>query len=441
MGSSLGTRHLAILTAALVLVCSVRAANSAVDAPDPEADVMEMSIEELFDLDVTTASKKKETLSTAPALSHIITREQILRYGYRTVGEALSSVLGFYPTTDLAYDYTGVRGFGRSGDSNTRILVLFDGQRVNDPLYGFGAVDESLSIDIDGVERIEVVKGPGSALWGSNALLAVVNIVPQTGGDIDGAELGMEYGTHDRIRGYAKAGKKFDNGLEIAALFSAFDANGDSDIDIPGIGAGGAAADAGDHDHESAERGYLTASYQGFTFNLFAGSRNRDDPTGANYTIFNSPFEGTSYEDDRFYTQLSYERELLPDWDAKLFARIYHSVYNHYAENTIHGLFFRPSIPTSTPIPVKRSGGAASCGLRSNPTTASSWSAGSSITISTKPNSRTSIDFRFTSTKTWIGGSWPVTCRGSSRFSSSYGWFWEVAWTTTQTSQPNGVQG
>jgi len=321
MGSSLGIRRLAILAAALTLVCGVRAANAAADEPDPEADVMEMSIEELFDLDVTTASKKKETLSAAPALSHVITREQILRYGYRTVGEALSSTLGFYPTTDLAYDYTGVRGFGRSGDSNTRLLVLFDGQRVNDPLYGFGAVDESLSIDIDGVERIEVVKGPGSALWGSNALLAVVNIVPQTGGDIDGAELGMEYGTHDRI-----------SGLEIAGLFSGFDFDGDSDIDIPGIGPGGAAAKAGDHDHESAERAYLTASYQGFTFNAFAGSRNRDDPTGANYTNFNSPFDCTSYEDERIYTQLSYERELLPEWKGKLFARIYHSLYNHRAD-------------------------------------------------------------------------------------------------------------
>ena len=332
MDSSFGTRRLAMLAAALILACSLRAANAAAGEDDLEVDLLDMNIEELLDLQVTTASKKEETLTAAPALSHVITREQILRFGYRTVGEALSSILGFYPTTDLAYDYTGVRGFGRSGDSNTRLLVLFDGQRVNDPLYGFGAVGEALSIDIDGIERIEVVKGPGSALWGSNALLAVVNIVPQTGADIDGAELGMEYGTHDRVRGYIKTGKKFDNGLEIAALFSAFDVDGDSDIDIPGIGPDGAAANAGDHDHESAKRGYLTASYEGFTFNLFAGSRKRDDPTGANYTIFNSPFDGTEYKDERLYTQLSYEHELLPDWNGKLFARVYHSLYNHHAD-------------------------------------------------------------------------------------------------------------
>jgi len=331
MGSSIGTRRLAMLARALILVCLVPAASAAAEEGGPEPDLLDMNIEELLDLQVTTASKKKETLTAAPALSHVITRDQILRYGYRTIGEALSSILGFYPTTDLAYDYTGVRGFGRSGDSNTRLLVLFDGQRVNDPLYGFGAVDESLSIDIDGVERIEVVKGPGSALWGSNALLAVVNIVPQTGGDVDGAELGMEYGTHERARAYVKAGRKFDNGLEIAAVFSGLDADGDSGINIPGIGLLGAAADAGNHDHESAKRGYLTASYQGFTFNLFAGSRKREDPTGANYTIFNSPFDGTEYEDERLYTQLSYEHELLPDWNGKLFARIYHSLYNHHA--------------------------------------------------------------------------------------------------------------
>lgn len=339
LGSSLATRCLAILVATLILVCGVAAPTAIAEEGDPEADMLDMSIEALLDLDVTTASKKKETLTSAPALSHIITREQIRRFGYRTVGEALSSILGFYPTTDLAYDYTGVRGFGRSGDSNTRLLVLFDGQRVNGPLYGFGAVDESLSIDIDGVERIEVVKGPGSALWGSNALLAVVNIVPQTGADIDGAELGMEYGTHDRVRGYVKTGKKFENDLEIAALFSAFDIAGDSDIGISRLVPGGITeVDAGKHDHERAERGYLTASYLGFTFNLFAGSRDRDDPTGANNTIFNSPFDGTSYEEDRLYTQLSYERELLPQMSGKIFARIYHSLYNHHPRDTTNGL-------------------------------------------------------------------------------------------------------
>ncbi len=129
MGSSVGFRRLAMLAIALILVSILRTANADADEGDLEADLLDMNIEDLLDLEVTTASKKKETLTAAPALSHIITREQILRFGYRTVGEALSSILGFYPTSDLAYDYTGVRGFGRSGDSNTRLLVLFDGQR------------------------------------------------------------------------------------------------------------------------------------------------------------------------------------------------------------------------------------------------------------------------------------------------------------------------
>jgi len=332
MVRSLGLRHIATIAAALILATGARAASEVEAQTEPDADMLDLSIEELLDLDVTTASKKTETLTDAPAFSHVITREQILRYGYRTVGEALSSVLGFYPTTDLVYDYTGVRGFGRSGDSNTRLLVLFDGQRVNDPLYDFGAVDESLSVDIDGVERIEVVKGPGSALWGSNALLAVVNIVPQTGGDINGVEAGGEYGSYNLMRGYTKAGKQFDNGLEVAGLFSLFDVDGDSNIEIAGVGPGGATAIAGNHDNETAGRGYLTASYHGLKFNIFAGSRDREDPTGANYVIFNSPFDGTSYEDDRLYSQLSYERELLPEWGAKVFARAYHSLYHRYAD-------------------------------------------------------------------------------------------------------------
>lgn len=334
LGHSRGIGQLAIAGAALLLFCAPLGADAAADADD--ADLLEMSIEELLDLEVVTASKKKQSMTEAPAFTHVITREQILRYGYRTVGEALSSLIGLYVNTDLVYGYSGVRGFARAGDYNTRILVLFDGQRMNDPLYDFGALDESLPIDIDGVERIEVVKGPGSALWGSNALLGVVNVVPQKGADVDGVEGGLEYASYDRFKGYIKGGKEFAGGIDSAAMFSHVAGDGDEEIEIQALGI------AEDQDYGASSQGYLTASYKGLKLNFLAGDREKRDPTGANYVIFNSPFDGTWSEDTRFHTQLSYERGVLPERNGNVLARFYHSVYNRHADYEYDSLALFP---------------------------------------------------------------------------------------------------
>lgn len=323
---------------ALLILCAVPLASAAGDDDDGDADLAIWELEQLLDLEVETASKKKQSMTEAPAFTHVITREQLLRYGYRNVSEAISSIIGFYSSTDLAYSYTGVRGFARSGDSNTRVLVLFDGQRMNDPIYDFGAVDDSLPIDIDGVARIEVVKGPGSALWGSNALLAVVNIVPETGVDIDGVESGVDYGSYKRFKAYAKGGKEFEGGIDMAAMYSHLKSAGDEDIVIPGLG------NAEDQDGETAMKGYFTSSYKGFKLNFLAGTRDKQDPTGANYVIFNSPFDGTSYQDDRLHTQLSYEREVFPDRDANIVARFYHSIYNHHGDYEYDTLLQFPDV-------------------------------------------------------------------------------------------------
>ncbi|HEY5657449.1 MAG TPA: TonB-dependent receptor, partial [Myxococcota bacterium] len=321
--------------AALLLLVAPLLAGAAAGADD--ADVLEMSIEELLDLEVVTASKKKQSMAEAPAFTHVITREQILRYGYRTVGEALSSLIGLYSSTDLVYGYTGVRGFGRAGDYNTRILVLFDGQRINDPLYDYGALDESLPIDIDGVERIEVVKGPGSALWGSNALLAVVNVVPQRGADVDGVEGGVEYASYDRFKGYIQGGGEIA-GVDGAAMFSHVSGDGDDEIEIPGLGS------AEDQDYGASSQGYFTASYRGFKLNFLAGGGEKRDPTGANYVIFNSPFDGTWYESTRYQTQLSYERGVLPERKGNVMARFYHSVYDRHTDYEYDSLTLFPDV-------------------------------------------------------------------------------------------------
>jgi hypothetical protein len=89
-------------------------------------DLTELSLEQLLDVQIYSASKFYEKASDAPSWITVITGEDIRQYGWRTLAEVLRAVPGFYVFNDRIYDYAGVRGFGRLGDFDSRLLVLLD---------------------------------------------------------------------------------------------------------------------------------------------------------------------------------------------------------------------------------------------------------------------------------------------------------------------------
>ena len=99
------------------------------------------------------------------------------RFGYRTVAEALRGVAGLYVVDDRMTERLGIRGLQILGDFNTRILVLVDGATVNEPWNQFVGIGFDLPVAIDDVERIEVVRGPVSSVYGTNAFFGIINIV------------------------------------------------------------------------------------------------------------------------------------------------------------------------------------------------------------------------------------------------------------------------
>jgi iron complex outermembrane receptor protein len=107
----------------------------------------------------------------------VISGDRLRRFGYRTVAEALRGVAGLFIDDDHLTSRLGIRGLQVLGDFNTRILVLIDGATVNEPWDQFVGLDWDLPVSIDEVERIEVIRGPVSSVYGTNAFFGIINII------------------------------------------------------------------------------------------------------------------------------------------------------------------------------------------------------------------------------------------------------------------------
>ncbi len=297
----------------------------------PDHELTELSLEELADITIVTAAKKEQRISQAAAAATVIDREQIRRYGYRTLGEALSRTSGMTYQSDRNYTYLGVRGFSLPGDYNTRILVLVDGHRSNNALYDQANMDEGFPVDIESIERIEIVKGPGSAMWGSNALFAVINIITRKGSDINGGRLLMEVGNRQHRKGYLEYGKTFANGLTLAGAASGLADDGEESIYFPEIDQpafhNGMAENV---DAETARKGYLNLSYKGLGLLFAHSSRDKTVPTAAWDGAFNDP---ANYTSDKYtILEVNLDKDIDPSHNGRLFARLYHDWFNYYGD-------------------------------------------------------------------------------------------------------------
>ena len=157
----------------------------------------------LSDLElVYGASRYAQDTRDAPASVTIITAREIREYGYRTLADVLGSVRGFSTRNDLNYEFAIVRGLEPRGDFNTRILILVNGQRLNAAVTDVTNVGNDALIDLDRIHHIEIIRGPGSALFGTNAFFGVVNIVTgRAPGAAGGLRAEAEAGSFRTYRG------------------------------------------------------------------------------------------------------------------------------------------------------------------------------------------------------------------------------------------------
>jgi outer membrane receptor for ferrienterochelin and colicin len=144
---------------------------------------------------VSTPSKSSETATTAPATSSVITASDLQRWGIHSLDEAINYLaLGMVTTNPLQALEIGARGVLLTADFGAHVLVLIDGHAVNEPWNGTAYFDRGLGIPLEMIDHIEVVLGPGSVIYGSQAMLGVIQVVTKRASDSSGYRLIVEGG-------------------------------------------------------------------------------------------------------------------------------------------------------------------------------------------------------------------------------------------------------
>ena len=164
---------------------------------------------------ITTASKRAELGTTAPAISTTVTAEDLQRYGIHTLEEAITYLsLGMSgaggSATQGASAEIGARGVLLTGDSNDHVLLLVNGHTLNEQYVGAARFDRAAGIPLEMVDHIEVIVGPGSVLYGSNAMLGVVNVITKRAKDFRGLHLVIEPGMPLSGRALGGMGTRFE---------------------------------------------------------------------------------------------------------------------------------------------------------------------------------------------------------------------------------------
>ena len=293
-----------------------------------EVDYTEMSLEQLMAIPITTAAKHEQKITDAPSSVTVLTAQDIRAYGWRTLGDLLRSTPGFYVTYPRSYGFVGVRGFGRPGDFGGRVLLLLNGHRMNDPLYDTAAVMNDFILDMDLIDRVEIVRGPGSALYGNNAVFAVVNVMTKRAEQIGGVEASGEAGTYDTYRGRLTYGTRTTNGTEVLVSGSGFTSDGNPHVhfpeyDSPETGNGV----VHDGDGEAARSVYASIRQGGLTVDAAYVGRDKDSPGPAYGTVFGKPRR--TY-DGRGLLEGRYEHPLTESMQVK--ARLYYDWYEYWGK-------------------------------------------------------------------------------------------------------------
>ncbi|HEX7649004.1 MAG TPA: TonB-dependent receptor [Noviherbaspirillum sp.] len=288
------------------------------------AQLAELPIEQLLSLEVYSASKFTQKASDAPSAVSVVTAADIKAFGWRTVADILRSMRGLYVSNDRNYSYLGARGFLRPGDYNTRFLLLVDGYRTNDAVFDQASIGTEALVDVDLIERVEYVPGPGASIYGSNAFFGVINIITKHARDMDGAQVSGEAGSWGSRKLRATYGWHAD---DRELLLSATSGRVDGqdlyypEFDTPATNNGIARHLDYDRFHTLFAKGAAGPFILNFAYN----ERTKGIPTASYQQVFNDPRSRTV--DAQSFISLGYRAALSGETD--LSSRVFWGRYEY----------------------------------------------------------------------------------------------------------------
>lgn len=290
---------------------------------------------------VFAASKYEQRLEEAPSSVSLITAEEIKRNGYRTLADILRSVRGLYVSYDRNYSYLGVRGFSRPTDYNSRVLVMIDGHRTNENIYHMAMIGTEGILDVDLIERVEVVRGPSSSLYGTSALFAVVNIISKRGRDYKGMEAAGEVGSLNTRKARVTYGNRSADGTEALASFTGYASDGHARLYYPEFDAPATNNGVAENlDADEAHNAFLKITRGDFVVTGGYMRRAKDVPTASYDANFNDPHQSTV--DKQAFVSLDYDTEL--NATSRVSASLSYNSYRYdgtYANPASGGLYTR----------------------------------------------------------------------------------------------------
>ena len=188
----------------LFFVASVSLSVASGGPAKPQVDLVDLSLEELMDVEVTSASRKPQRTGDVASAVFVISQDDIRRSGATTVPEVLRMAPGIHVARIDANKWA-VTARGFNGRFANKLLVLIDGRTVYTPLFS-GVFWDVEDLMLEDVEQIEVIRGPGASVWGSNAVNGVINIITKASSDSQGLLASVGVGSEDHGLGAVRFG-------------------------------------------------------------------------------------------------------------------------------------------------------------------------------------------------------------------------------------------
>lgn len=284
-------------------------------------DLTNLSLEELMNIEVISTPQFAGRIADLPASVSILTANDFRVYGWRTLADALRSLRGFNVTYDRTYSYAGVRGLSPAGDPKPRLNILIDGISTIENIYESVLLGGEFALDVDLIDRIEIVRGPSASVVGGDAMGGVINIITRGGNALRGGEIAASAGSGESYSGRSSVGGVTANGIEYLISANAYNSEGET-LKFPDLAA--TTADFSTrNDDERRRQLFAKFNYGAWHAEIIHGKREKTVATGSYGTVFDDP----SHREDDTETLAEIGHKLWLDNTTTLSTRVYTGRY------------------------------------------------------------------------------------------------------------------